>query len=148
MQDVSWQGHVLRVFLGLSLYTFFVLLILINPPVRELLREWLPVLVPLHVVGVGVGVLWGRRKLDESTRPASAAAGLAVGGALLLPLAIRDSGAEELFVVFGSLPLSAMVGLNLSLAWLKRRRQQHASRRRDRGVEGTSPGGAGSIDGS
>ena len=77
------------------------------------------VAIPLHVVGVGVGVLWGRSKLDESPRPASAAAGLAVGGALLLPLAIRDSGAEELFVVFGWLPLSAMLGLNLSLAWLK-----------------------------
>ena len=113
MQDVSWQGHVLRVFLGLSLYAFFVLLTLANPSVRELARDSLLVLVPLHVVGVGVGVLWGRSKLDESPRPASAAAGLAVGGALLLPLAIRDSGAEELFVVFGWLPLSAMVGLIL-----------------------------------
>ncbi|WP_348691382.1 hypothetical protein [uncultured Nocardioides sp.] len=127
MQDVSWQGHVLRVFLGLSLYAFFVLLILINPPARELLRDSLPVLVPLHVVGVGVGVLWGRRKLDERSRPASAAAGLAVGGALLLALAVRDSGAEELFVVFGWLPLSAMLGLNLGLAWLKQRRPEVAA---------------------
>ena len=126
MQDVSWQGHVLRVFLVLSLYAFFVLLILANPPVRELLRDSLPVLVPLHVMGVGVGVLWGRRKLDESTPPASAAAGLAVGGALLLSLVVRDSGVDELFVVFGWLPLSAMVGLNLSLAWLKRSRRKVA----------------------
>ncbi|MAY98687.1 MAG: hypothetical protein CMH84_19455 [Nocardioides sp.] len=114
-------------FLGLSLYAFFVLLILINPPARELLRDSLPVLVPLHVVGVGVGVLWGRRKLDERSRPASAAAGLAVGGALLLALAVRDSGAEELFVVFGWLPLSAMLGLNLGLAWLKQRRPEVAA---------------------
>jgi hypothetical protein len=126
VQDDPWQGHVLRVFLGLSLYAFFVLLILINPPVRELVRDSLPVLVPLHVVGVGVGVLWGRRKLDERSRPAPAVAALAVGAALLLPLAVRDSGAEELLVVFGWLPLSAMVGLNLSLAWLKWSRRRVA----------------------
>ena len=92
--------------------------------------------------------LRGRRKLDEGSRPASAAAGLAVSDALLLPLAVRDSGAEELFVVFGSLPLSTLLGLNLSLAWLKWRRRQHASRGGERGVERTSPGGAESIDGS
>ena len=119
MQDVSWRGHVLRVFLVLSLYAFFVLLILANPPVRELLRHSLPVLVPLHVVGVGVGVLWGKRELDEGPRPASAPIGLGAGGAMLLSLMVSDSGAEELLVVFGWLPLSAMLGLNLSLAWLK-----------------------------
>ena len=119
MQDVSWRGHVLRVFLVLSLYAFFVLLILADPPVRELLRHSLPVLVPLHVVGVGV--LWGKRKLDEGPRPASAPIGLGAGGAMLLSLMVPDSGAEELLVVFGWLPLSAMLGLNLnlSLAWLK-----------------------------
>ena len=83
--DVSWQGHVLRVFLVLSLYAFFVPLTLANPPVRELLRD---------------------------------------------SLAVRDSGAEELLVVFGWLPLSSMVGLNLSLAWLKSRRRQEGTRRR------------------
>lgn len=122
MEDVGPLGHIGRVAMGLLIYAFFGVTILTNATIRPLFWDVAPFLIPLHLVGVGFGAYLGNRRAFNRVDPARTSAWLPIAGAFFLVILMRDSPAQELFVIFSFLPLSYMVGLNLGLAYLKWRR--------------------------
>lgn len=90
------------------------------PPVRSTFTQYAPWIAGCHAFAAYLGVRHVLKPRKESGS-AESLTSLAVGGALLTVPLITGSGFETFFILFGFVPLSYMVALNITFTITKSR---------------------------